>query len=193
MTQTTLVYLHGFQSSGGSAKAAQLADYVRLHRPDIDYVRPTLANTPAAAWQDVENCIKPLLAKGPVGVVGSSLGGFWSVRAAKTWGLRAVLINPAIYPHRLLQHFLGPQQNPYTGVQFSLEPAHIQELANLLCTPPEDQTRFWLLQQEGDEVLDYREALAFYQQCRVTLESGGHHAFSGFERHCAEIVRFLQL
>ena len=46
MTQATLVYLHGFLSSGGSAKAAQLATYLAAERPDIHYLRPTLPDTP---------------------------------------------------------------------------------------------------------------------------------------------------
>ena len=40
---------------------------------------------------------------------------------------------------------------------------------------------------------DYRHALQFYHFARTTVEQGGNHAFTGFERYCAQIVRFLQL
>ena len=49
MAQATLIYLHGFLSSGGSAKANQLAVYLAAERPDIHYLRPTLPDTPREA------------------------------------------------------------------------------------------------------------------------------------------------
>ena len=193
MTQATLVYLHGFLSSGGSAKAAQLATYLAAERPDISYLRPTLPDTPDEAWAAVCDCLEPCLAHGPVGVIGSSLGGFWATCAAERFAVPAVVVNPAVHPQQLLHHFLGEQRNPYSGRSFTLLPEHMQVLAALDHPTLAHPERFWLLQQSGDEVLDYRVAVDYYRAGRVTLEAGGNHAFSGFERHCPEIVRFLQL
>ena len=193
MTQATLVYLHGFLSSGGSAKAAQLATYLAAERPDIRYLRPTLPDTPDEAWAAVCACLEPCLVQGPVGVIGSSLGGFWATCAAERFAVPAVVVNPAVHPQQLLHHFLGEQRNPYSGRSFTLLPEHMQVLAALDHPTLAHPERFWLLQQSGDEVLDYRVAVDYYRAGRVTLEAGGNHAFSGFERHCPEIVRFLQL
>ena len=193
MTQATLVYLHGFLSSGGSAKAAQLATYLAAERPDIRYLRPTLPDTPDEAWAAVCGCLEPCLAQGPVGVIGSSLGGFWATCAAERFAVPAVVVNPAVHPQQLLHHFLGEQRNPYSGRSFTLLPEHMQVLAALDHPTLAHPERFWLLQQSGDEVLDYRVAVDYYRAGRVTLEAGGNHAFTGFERHCPEIVRFLQL
>ena len=44
--------------------------------------------------------------------------------------------------------------------------------------------------QSGDEVLDHREALAFYAGAYQLVEGGGDHAFAGFERHVPSILRF---
>lgn len=191
MAQPTLIYLHGFQSSGGSAKAGVLGDYLALSRPDIRYLTPTLPDTPAAAWNAVSACVVSALASGPVGVIGSSLGGFWATVVAEQFALPAVLVNPAVHPHTLLRHFLGEQVNPYTGARFTLVPDHMQELAALDRTTLNHPERLWLLQQQGDEVLDYRVAIDYYRASRVTLETGGSHAFTGFERYCPEIVNFL--
>ncbi len=193
MTQATLVYLHGFLSSGGSAKAAQLATYLAAERPDIHYLRPTLPDTPDEAWAAVCDCLEPCLAQGPVGVIGSSLGGFWATCAAERFAVPAVVVNPAVHPQQLLHHFLGEQRNPYSGRSFTLLPEHMQVLAALDHPTLAHPERFWLLQQSGDEVLDYRVAVDYYRAGRVTLETGGNHAFSGFVRHSPEMVRRPQL
>lgn len=193
MVRPTLIYLHGFQSSGDSAKARLLGDYLAQARPDIHYLRPTLPDTPREEWAAISACISSALPSGPVGLIGSSLGGFWATVAAEHFAVPAVLVNPAVHPQLLLRHFLGEQINPYTGVAYTLVPEHMQELAALDPVSLQYPQRLWLLQQSGDEVLDYRVAIDFYRASRVTLEDGGNHAFSGFERYCPEIVNFLQL
>ena len=190
---TTLIYLHGFQSSGRSAKACLLGDYLAVHHPDVTYLRPTLPDTPCEAWQAIGQQIEAALSSGAVGLIGSSLGGFWSTCASERYGLPAVVINPAVHPQHLLQHFLGPQTNPYTGASYTLTTEHMQQLSALDIPQLTHPERFWLLQQQGDEVLDYRQASAYYAAGRVTLEAGGNHAFIGFERYCPEIVRFFHI
>ena len=88
--------------------------------------------------------------------------------------------------------YLGPQTNPYTNEQFELLPAHMDEL-RALAVPVTAPERLWILQQQDDEVLDYRKALQEYAFARLSLECGGNHAFTGFERYPAQIIRFLGL
>ncbi len=52
---------------------------------------------------------------------------------------------------------------------------------------------FWLLQQEDDEVLDYRQAVERFQGGRQTVEKGGDHSFVDFDRYPEKIIEFLQL
>ena len=123
----------------------------------------------------------------------STMSRIWATCAAERFAVPAVVVNPAVHPQQLLHHFLGEQRNPYSGRSFTLLPEHMQVLAALDHPTLAHPERFWLLQQSGDEVLDYRVAIDYYRASRVTLETGGNHAFTGFERHCPEIVRFLQL
>ena len=58
-----LLYLHGFNSSPGSAKAQQMAAWVAENRPDIEVVIPAQPNTPAAAWAAIEQAIADLKAR----------------------------------------------------------------------------------------------------------------------------------
>ncbi|OIN08842.1 esterase YqiA [Oceanisphaera psychrotolerans] len=187
----TMLYLHGFNSSPNSIKARLMLEHLRQKRPDIHFVCPQIAATPAAAWAQIAAICDQI--EGPFGVAGSSLGGFWATRVAERFGVRAVVINPAVNPHILLRDYLGEQQNPYTDEHYQLNEAHMAELEALRVDAPSCLDRIWLLQQQGDEVLDYREALEYYRFARVCIQKGGDHAFVGFEHYCAQVVRFLEL
>ncbi|MGC1818221.1 MAG: YqiA/YcfP family alpha/beta fold hydrolase, partial [Casimicrobiaceae bacterium] len=43
------------------------------------------------------------------------------------------------------------------------------------------------------EVLDYRQAIAFYAGAWQCVEGGGDHAFSGFDAQIPAILRFCAL
>ncbi|GGB35388.1 esterase [Oceanisphaera marina] len=188
---STLLYLHGFNSSPKSIKAQQMQEYLQQKRPDIHMICPQLAATPAAAWAQIQAICDDI--QGNFGVAGSSLGGFLATLVAEQYGVRAVVINPAVNPHILLQDYLGEQLNPYTDERYSLGEHHMQELSELRLDAPTCMDRIWLLQQQGDEVLDYREALDYYRFARVCIQKGGDHSFVGFDHYCAQIIRFLQL
>lgn len=189
---STLIYLHGFNSSPQSAKATMMKTFLAEAMPDIHVCTPKLPNTPTATWEFLRELLTDL-GDAKIGLIGSSMGGFWATRIAEVYGHRAVAVNPAVHPHFLLSHLLGPQHNPYTGEHYELLPEHVEELKALDVAELKHPERLWLLQQQADEVLDYRHALKFYQYARTTVEKGGNHAFIGFERYCAQIVRFLEL
>ena len=50
--------------------------------------------------------------------------------------------------------------------------------------------RYFLLVETGDEVLDYREAVAHYAGAWQYVRGGGDHAFSVFAEQIPAIMRF---
>jgi predicted esterase YcpF (UPF0227 family) len=183
-----IVYLHGFNSSPASGKAKVLGEYMASLGRQADYLCPALPNSPRQAIAQVEAELAPL--SSPITLVGSSLGGFYATHLAEKHGWKAVLVNPAVHAHKLLRSALGPQTNWHTGEKWVLTEAYLNELAALdveAITCPE---RYLLLAQSGDEVLDYREAAAYYAGATQIIEDGGDHGFAGFERHHQIILDF---
>ncbi|MEC6824361.1 esterase YqiA [Photobacterium piscicola] len=188
-----LIYLHGFNSSPLSLKAQQMIAYCDEHRPDIKVVAPQLPSYPAEASQYLTQLIEQYQDHYTIGVVGSSLGGYLSAWLSECYQLPAVLVNPAVKPYQLLVDFLGPQQNPYSGEHYVLETQHIEQLKALEVLNITQSQLLWVLLQQGDEVLDYRQAALKYAHCRLTIEADGDHGFCDFERFPATIIQFLGL
>ncbi len=183
-----IVYLHGFNSSPASGKARQLGEHMARLGREADYVCPALANSPREAIAQVEAALAPHA--GPVTLIGSSLGGFYATHLAEKHGWKAVLVNPAVHAHRLLRDALGPQTNWHSGEKWELTEAHLDELAALDVAAITRPERYLLLAQTGDEVLDYRDAVAYYAGATQIIETGGDHGFADFERHFQTILDF---
>jgi predicted esterase YcpF (UPF0227 family) len=183
----TIVYLHGFISSTQSKKAVMLGDYVRNCVAGVAYSVPELHHRPARAIEAVlEECARHQ--PEDLTLVGSSLGGFYATVAAERLGCRAALLNPAIHPHRHFHRHLGPQRNLYTGESFELTREHVDELAALDVAAITRPERYWLFVETGDEVLDYREAVAFFAGALHTVVRGGDHTLTSFPEHIPDLV-----
>jgi predicted esterase YcpF (UPF0227 family) len=187
----SIVYLHGFVSSPQSKKAVMLGDYLGNVVTGIDYVVPELHHRPARAIAQIEAACAGIAAP-DLTLVGSSLGGFYATAMAERLGCRAALLNPAVRPHLHFDRYLGPQRNLYTGEEFELTQAHIDELAQLQPARITHPQRYWLFVETGDVVLDYREALAFYEGALHTVERGGDHSLASFPEHVPELVEWAR-
>ena len=189
---TAIVYLHGFRSSSMSVKANLLRDAVmalpggarpEVHIPDLPH-RPLQAIASVARWVEQERN------SAPPTFIGSSLGGYYATHLAERFGARAVLINPTVRPFDDLKPYIGAQVNMYSGETFEVTELHFEELRALRVPRITRPDRYLLLVQSGDEVLDYRLAVAFYGGAYQYVQGGGDHAFANFEAQMPTILRF---
>ena len=168
-----LVYLHGFLSSPQSVKCQATLEYMAQYHPDITVLAPQIPYYPNQAIAHLQSIIEPFRSA-QIGYIGSSMGGFMSTHLIQTFAGKAVLINPAVTPHILLKHFLGEHIHPYTNEPFTLVESHMDELASLYVEHIKQPENFWVLLQEGDETLNYREAVEKYKKYLKTTEITKH-------------------
>jgi uncharacterized protein len=184
-----IVYVHGFNSSPSSTKARQLHARLSALGRAAEYACPALPNRPAQAIAELEDVLAQAR-NGPITLVGSSLGGYYSTWLAEKHGTKAVLVNPAVTPHEGLRAYLGPQKNLYTGEPYELTERHLDELRALWVERPTRLQRYYLMVTTGDEVLDYREAVAKYAGARQLVIPGSDHGFADFEQHLDSVLAF---
>jgi predicted esterase YcpF (UPF0227 family) len=193
MAITHLLYLHGFRSSPGSAKARQVAARVRERHPQVTWWCPQLPPSPQAAMAMVMQGVEQWPATA-MGVIGSSLGGFYATYVAQGKGCKAVLLNPAVDPARDLAGYIGEQAAWHDpGEHFFFEPRFTKELRALECGPLTHPENYFAIIAKGDEVLDWREMTGRYPGAAIELLEGGDHALSDFDRHIDAVFQFLQL
>ena len=183
-----LIYLHGFNSSPASHKAMLLQAHMASLGLAQHYVCPALPHRPEEAVRAIETEIRRHDRR-RVTLLGSSLGGFYATYFAEKYSLRAVLIQPAIYPHIGLETLLGPQQNLHSGERYELTRVHLEGW-RALALERVDPERYLLLLETGDEVLDWRQAARRYEGARTVIRDGGDHTLQSFPEHLDRILAF---
>jgi hypothetical protein len=187
----TIVYLHGFNSAPQSHKAQFMHRAMTERGLGARFVCPALPHPPDEAIALVERELARHAA-GSVTLVGSSLGGFYATHLAEKHALRAVLLNPAVRPGRDLESYLGIQRNLYTGAEYELTCEHVAAWRRLDVAGVHAE-RYLLIVETGDEVLDYREAVARYAGARQVIVASGDHTLQSFPEHLPLILEFAGL
>jgi uncharacterized protein len=194
-----LLYLHGFRSSPLSIKAQTMARRVAAHnaaapmQQRIQWCCPQLPASPAQAMADIMQWVHTGAdAPAPFAVIGSSLGGFYAALVAQATGCRCVLLNPAVYPARDLQAYIGRVTNWHDGGEYEFRQQHVNELQALQSTAFTHPERYMAIISKGDEVLDWREMTARYPAARMLLQEGSDHAISEFDDYVDDVLAFVR-
>ena len=183
----SILYIHGFNSAPESKKATQLTTVMQRIGQGEQLRVPALHHHPREAMAQLQGAISEL---GRPLLVGSSLGGYYATWLAEQHGLKALLVNPAVSPHRRFDGYLGTQTNHYSGQTWELTLDHVHALAELEVPAPQDPQRYQVWLQTGDETLDYRYAEQYYAACDVRVQAGGDHSYQGFAQRLPELLSF---
>jgi len=180
-----IIYIHGFGSSGYGSKAKQFREYFK----DEAFIAPSLSYIPELAIKTLEELIESY--NNDVTLIGSSLGGFYSIYLAQKYNLKTVLINPSIYPYITLKKVLGNAPSFHDDSSFTWIQTHLEMLKNYAIDEV-NQKNFMLLVQKGDETLDYNEAVNKLPDSSLVIEDGGSHSFDGIDRYFDKIREFFK-
>lgn len=184
-----IIYIHGFNSSPASGKAQEFASFCQ-RSAGYDVAVPALSHDPEQALGQLEALVAGAGGKVYL-LVGSSLGGYYATWLGEKYDCRAVLVNPAVSPAKTLgEEFLGPQKNLYTGEEYEFTREHALFLDTLDVNPLQRPENYLLLVQTGDEVLDYRHAVARYAGSLQIVHEGGSHRYEGFARVMPAMLEF---
>jgi predicted esterase YcpF (UPF0227 family) len=183
------LYIHGFNSAPASIKARQLHSQLTALGRAAEFACPALPPSPREAMALLERVIADR-GDQPLVLVGSSLGGFYATWLAERLDCRAVLVNPAITPHEGLEAWLGPQKNLYTGEAYELTRGHLAEMAALFVPRSTHPGRLFLMHTTGDELLDWRIAVARFAGSKQRIVEGSDHGFAEFEQYLDEVIAF---
>ena len=192
-----VLYLHGFRSSPKSTKARMVAARMAKDHPEVTWWCPQLPPSPEAAMDLVMDGIAAWPREEGMGVIGSSLGGFYATCVANSddaRDCRAVLLNPAVDPARDLAKYIGEQTSWHDPRErFFFEPRFVDELRAAQPPAVTRPERYFAVVAKGDEVLDWREMVGRSPGARIKLLDGGDHALSDFDDHLDEVLAFLDL
>lgn len=186
-----ILYLHGFQSSALSIKGQQLKDYCTCYTSYTVHL-PDLNMPPLQVIDKVSDLIEQL---DDVVLVGSSLGGFYATQLVAKHGVPAVLINPAMRPWLLFNERIGSLLPYKVSESWMLDQQQLDDLEQLAVPFVQDADKLLVLLQQGDEILDYRDAERYYSATSHTsmimTEMHGNHAMENFADKIPMMLEFL--
>jgi predicted esterase YcpF (UPF0227 family) len=185
------IYLHGFNSSGESAKGR----YIEQQFGELKVYRPSYPVDPDHAIKFLSHFLDKHIVPGQKTLlIGSSLGGYYAQYLSRQFNTGVVMINPALTPAVTLAPYLGVQTNFYTHEQYNFGQTELNRLLKYDVSHPCDSAvPSLLLLDEGDEVLDYRHALKAYQACgECHCFTGGDHQFRHLDKAVPLIRQFYR-
>src|SRR5882724_5396770 len=189
---THLLYLHGLKSSPQSAKARQVGNWVQQHAPQVTWWCPQL---PASPRQALSKLLRGTAdwPKDRMGMVGSSLGGFYATVLAERFNCPAVLLNPSVNPARDLARQVGESTSWHGSEPFVFLPAYLDELRDMTPQELKHLGCYFAVIATGDQVLDWHDMAARYRGAHLRIVEGSDHSLSDFDAHLPHVLEFLQL
>lgn len=183
-----IIYIHGFASSGNARKARETKEYFNK----MKVLSPDLPVEPDKAFLILNDIIRDSGIN--ANLIGSSLGGFYAMHLSAVYGLKAVLLNPAVEAHKSLAAYIGEHMNYDTGAKFLWTPEYINQLSNLYKKYFKfiKQDNLFLLLSKDDELIDHSLTKNTFPDSKLILEYDNcGHQFSRYREALPEIDKFF--
>lgn len=185
-----VLFIHGFASSGQSAKSADLS-----HILDAQIIAPDLSHQPFKDMAYLEQIIQQSSIEM---IVGSSLGGFYALLLAVLHPKKLVLINPSLSPELTLHDQLGYVES-FKGGGFEWTAQHMSEMGVLKqrlqdawCENQQQLLQACLvLLAEHDERLNYQDAVTLLTGATIVIDHEQDHRFSDLQRYAQHIQQLF--
>lgn len=194
MSKTLLVYLHGFRSSPRSSKAVMTGQAITaLTSKDHSYewYCPQLLASPKQSMDMVTSHIDQSDADNII-IIGSSLGGFYTNYLAEKYQCKGIALNPAVYAARELEPHVGMMTEYDSDKPFDFKAQYIDELRALQVEKISDPQRYFLIAAKGDELLEWKEMVAFYKGAKQLVLEGSDHGIADYADHLPAVMDFIQ-
>ena len=203
-----LIYIHGLDSDANSTKGVLLEKYCQRHYPDINVYRPNLNSAPEQVFEQLVKLVTELSREDKTLLIGSSLGGYFSTLVSNHTGCPALLLNPSTQPHITLQRFsdtlVSNQESSdelshsdvlhTTAGGWNITPSDLQWFADHQLLAVNYPDKISVLIKDGDELLNPKLSKQFYKEqgVTVTMQAGGDHRFSDFDKQLPMVIYMLQ-
>jgi predicted esterase YcpF (UPF0227 family) len=123
--------------------------------------------------------------------IGSSLGGFFATYLAEQFPhARAVLLNPAVRAARELAPYVGQLTSYDSHEPFDWKTEYIEQLKGQQIEQISHPERYLLLAATGDELLDWREMVAFYPDAHHVVIEGSDHGITDYPLYLDRVLSF---
>jgi predicted esterase YcpF (UPF0227 family) len=124
-------------------------------------------------------------------IIGSSLGGFYTNYLAERYACKAVALNPAVRAARELAPHVGMLTTYDNDEPFDFRPEYIVELKALQVEKITSPERYFLIAAKGDEFLDWKEMVEFYEGANQLVLEGSDHGIADYGNHIPKILEFI--
>lgn len=125
-------------------------------------------------------------------VIGSSLGGFYTNYLAEKYQCKGVALNPAVYAARELEPHVGLMTAYDSDEPFDFKAEYIDELKALQVKQLTKPERYFLIAAKGDELLDWKEMVAFYSGAKQLVLEGSDHGIADYSEHLPTVIDFIK-
>ena len=176
-----IMYVHGFASKFdiNSDKVKILSELGNVCGVTIDYSKSFISIRTKliefAKQEDVDL------------IVGTSMGGFYSLEVATALSIPCVIINPVTFPHKTLEKYIGDNVD-FNGNRFTLLKSTVDDYPITIRT----NGCCLVLLEKGDELIPYMQTQMFltnYYEINVT--DNGNHRYSSLKEKLELIKQFL--